>query len=113
MDNLTLWGLFFAVGLGTYLVRLSFIQLHGSTQALLERSKTILMLLPPAILAAICIPAIVFQRPTTEYQLDWIQILAGLVTVLIAHFSRSVFWPVVGGMLCLWLARWLISGNAV
>lgn len=113
MDNLTLWSVFFAVGIGTYLVRLSFIQLHGSTQALLERSKHILMLLPPAILAALCIPAVIFQRPSTDYQLDWVQILAGLVTILIAHFSRSVFWPVVGGMICLWLMRWLSTAGSV
>lgn len=109
MDNLTLWLLFFAVGLGTFLVRLSFIQLHGSTEALIQRSKNILMLLPPAILAALCIPAIVFSRPVTEYQIDPVQLLAAAVTILIAKFSRSVFWPVVGGMLCLWLLRILSS----
>lgn len=105
MDNLTLWMLFFAAGLGTFLVRLSFIQFHGSTEALIQRSKNVLMLLPPAILAALCIPAIVFTRPATEYQIDPVQLMAAAVAILIAKFSRSVFWPVVGGMLCLWLLR--------
>lgn len=109
MDNLTLWGLFFAIGLGTFLVRLSFIQLHGSTEALIQRSKHILMLLPPAILAALCIPAILFSRPLTDYQLEYSQLAAALVAILIARFSRSVFWPVVAGMLCLWGLRWLFS----
>ena len=109
MDNLTLWMLFFAVGLGTFLVRLSFIQLHGSTEALIKRSKNVLMLLPPAILAALCIPAIVFTRPVNEYQIDPVQLIAAAVTILIAKFSRSVFWPVVGGMLCLWMLRILSS----
>lgn len=105
MDNPTLWMLFFAAGLGTFLVRLSFIQFHGSTEALIQRSKNVLMLLPPAILAALCIPAIVFTRPATEYQVDPVQLIAAAVAILIAKFSRSVFWPVVGGMLCLWLLR--------
>ena len=45
MDTVTLWLLFFAVGLGTFLVRVSFIELHGATRELLDRSKDILMLL--------------------------------------------------------------------
>ncbi len=107
MTNTELWLLFFAVGLGTFLVRLSFIQLHGSAEALIRRSKPILMMLPPAILAALCIPAILFTRPLTDYQLNYDQIIAAIVTILITRFSKSVFWPVVGGMLCLWALRWL------
>lgn len=106
-DNLQLWILFFAVGLGTFLIRLSFIQLHGSAEALIKRSKHILMLLPPAILAALCIPAIIFTRPLTEYQVDYFQLAAALVAILVARFSKSVFWPVAGGMLCLWLLRYV------
>lgn len=102
MDTTTLWLLFLAAGLGTFLIRLSFIEWHGRTRHLLERSRNLLLMLPPAILAALCIPAILFDRPTTEYQLAPEQIAAALVTILIARFSRSVFWSVVGGMLCLW-----------
>lgn len=105
MDDLTLWLLFFAAGLGTFLIRLSFIQFHGSTEALIQRSKTILALLPPAILAALCIPGIVFTRPTSEYQVEPAQLIAGAVAIIIAKLTRSVFWPVVGGMLCLWLLK--------
>ena len=105
MDNLTLWLLFFAAGLGTFLIRLSFIQFHGSTEALIQRSKTILALLPPAILAALCIPGIVFSRPTNDFNIEPAQLIAAAVAIVIAKFSRSVFWPVVGGMLCLWLIR--------
>lgn len=109
MDTPALWLLFLAVGLGTFLVRLSFIQLHGTTQALLQRSRTVLMLLPPAILAALCIPAVLFARPVTNYQLEPVQLVAAAVTILIAKYSRSVFWPIVGGMGCLWLSRWLLG----
>ncbi|MCV6590100.1 MAG: AzlD domain-containing protein [Marinobacterium sp.] len=106
-DTLMLWLLFLAAGLGTFLIRLSFIELHGSTRHLLERSRHLLAVLPPAILAALCVPAILFSRPATDYQWAPMQIVAALVTVLIARFSRSVFWPVVAGMLCLWLLNWL------
>lgn len=107
MTNTQLWLLFFTVGLGTFLIRLSFIQLHGSAGALIKRSKHILMLLPPAILAALCIPAIIFTRPLAHYQVDYFQLAAALVAILVARFSKSVFWPVAGGMLCLWLLRYI------
>ena len=106
-ENQQLWLLFFAVGLGTFLIRLSFIQLHGSAEDLIRRSKHILMLLPPAILAALCIPAIIFTRPLTDYHVDYSQLAAALVAILIARFSRSVFWPVAGGMLCLWMLHFI------
>lgn len=106
-DNLQLWLLFVAVGLSTFLIRLSFIQLHGSAETLIARSKHVLMLLPPAILAALCVPAIIFTRPLTAYQTDYSQWIAALVAILIAQFSRSVFWPVAGGMICLWVLRYL------
>ncbi len=109
MDTLLLWLLFILVGLGTFLVRLSFIELHGSTQELLERSRHILVLLPPAILAALCIPAILFSRPASEFQWDISQIIAAIVAIVITRLSRSVVWPIVGGMLCLWGLRWLLS----
>ncbi len=107
MSTETLWGLFMIVGLGTFLIRVSFIQFHGSMQWLLKRSSQVLMLLPPAILAALCVPAILFQRPTTAWVPDYSQILAALVTVLVARHSGSVFWPVITGMACLWGYRWL------
>ncbi|MEH6578473.1 MAG: AzlD domain-containing protein [Amphritea sp.] len=109
MDTPTLWGVFLAVGLGTFLIRLSFVQLHGSMQSVLERCQSILILLPPAILAALCIPSILFEKSATDYVPDLPQVLAAVVTMLLAKFSRSVFWPIVGGMGALWFSRWLMG----
>ena len=109
MTNIELWLLFFAIGLGTFLIRLSFIQLHGSADALIQRSKYTLMMLPSAILAALCIPAVLFIRPLAEFQFSYSQFAAAIVTILIARFSKSVFWPVIGGMICLWLLRYITA----
>lgn len=109
MSTETLWGLFVVVGLGTFLIRVSFIQFHSSMQWLLKRSSQVLMLLPPAILAALCVPAILFQHPFTAWVPDYPQMLAALTTVLVARYSGSVFWPVITGMTCLWGCRWLLN----
>lgn len=108
MDTWTLWGIFLAVGLGTFLIRLSFVQLHGSMQGLLARCQTILIMLPPAILAALCIPGILYNKQSDDYTPDSSQLIAALVTIILAKYCRSVFWPIVGGMGCLWLSRWLM-----
>ena len=107
MTNTQLWLLFLAIGLGTFLVRLSFIQLQGNANAFTQRAKHVLMIMPPAILAALCIPAVLFDQTLTSPFFSYQQIAAAIVTVLIARYSSSVFWPVIGGMACLWLLRFL------
>lgn len=105
MDTLSLWLLFLLAGFGTFLIRLSFIELHGSTQKLLERSRNILALLPPAILAALCMPAIIFSHSPGGDVIDIAQTSAAAGAVIVAILSRNVFWPIATGMLILWFLR--------
>jgi branched-subunit amino acid transport protein len=107
MTNTQLWLLFFVIGLGTFLVRLSFIQLQDNANAFTQRAKHVLTIMPPAILAALCIPAILFDQKLAPPFFSYHQIAAAIVTVLIAKYSNSVFWPVVAGMACLLLLRYI------
>ncbi|SIS90224.1 AzlD domain-containing protein [Neptunomonas antarctica] len=109
MNDLNLWVLFFLCGLATYLIRLSFIQLHGKSGPLLRRSQPVLLLLPPAILAALCIPPIVYSKQAEGLQVELAQILAGCVAVVLAKYFKSLLWPILGGMIFLWGYRWLIG----
>lgn len=108
MDNSALWMVFLAVGLGTFLLRVSFIELHATLGAHLDRIKPVLLLLPAAILAALCMPAIVFSKQGSEYSLAPSQWLAALCCILVAKLTHNVFWPILAGMLCLWLTRWAL-----
>ncbi|WP_286238861.1 AzlD domain-containing protein [Neptuniibacter halophilus] len=103
MNTTELWFLFAAVGLATFLVRLSFIQFHARTDTLIQRYRHVLSLLPAVILAALCAPSLLFSRPIAEFSISAEQLAAATVTIVIARFSRSVLWPVAGGMLTLWM----------
>ena len=109
MSDLSLWGLFFICGLVTYLIRLSFIQLHAKLGPLLARCQPILLVLPPAILAALCIPPIVFSKQADGLHVELAQILAGCVAIVLANYFKSLLWPILGGMIFLWGYRWLVG----
>ena len=107
MDTLYLWGLFVAIGIGTYLIRLSFVQLQARSGSEMAGFQTILKLLPPAILAALCVPPILYSPQGTESVIDTSQLLAAVITVVLTLKCRSVLWPILGGMMVLWISRWL------
>lgn len=109
MTNLELWLLFVVIGFGTFVVRVSFIQLHDKAEAMIQRSKSILILLPTAVLAALCMPGILFRQPVSENELDYVQMAAAVVAVVMTRLTKSVVWPVIGGMLCLWLLRLIVT----
>ena len=58
MSDLALWGLFVAVGVGTFAMRLSFIELYGQLRVppLVSRA---LMYVPASVLAALVLPAFI------------------------------------------------------
>jgi branched-subunit amino acid transport protein len=64
---------------------------------------------PPAVLAAIVLPAILMPagrvdvHPTNDY------LVAGIIAGLVAWRTRSVLLTIVFGMLALWGWRWVLS----
>jgi len=105
MDNLTLWLIFIAVGIGTFAIRLSFVHLHGRGSFNIGKHQTALQLLAPAVLAALSIPAIIFQDKTTLDSVSMAQIAAASVTAILAWRFRGVFWPLCIGMVIFWILK--------
>lgn len=103
MNNTELWLLFIAIGLGTFAIRLSFIQLHGRGSINLAKYQRILQLLAPAVLATLSVPAIIFQRHQTMDGPDPAQIIAATVTALLSWYWKGVFWPLFMGMATFWI----------
>ena len=96
------WLLIAAAGLGTFLLRLSFLALvHGEVPPLMQR---ILRLVPAAVLAAIVLPAL---APATAAEVStptgWIRPAAAVVAVIVAVRSGSMLATLVAGMVALWL----------
>ncbi len=94
-------------GLVTFLTRLSFIALLGrvETPPLLERA---LRFVPPAVLSAIIVPALVLREGTARLGPDNLRLLAGLVAVAVAWRTRNVLATIATGMGALWALEALL-----
>mgnify|MGYP001388263939 CR=1 FL=1 len=105
MDSTVLWLLFIIIGVGTFAIRLSFIQLHGRGGFDMGKYQKVLHLLAPAVLAALSIPAIIFQynRGISEVSVE--QIVAASVTALLSWYLKGVFWPLLIGMSAFWVMK--------
>ena len=110
MSSTAIWIVICVLGVGTYLLRLSFIQIAGymSLPAPVTRA---LRYAPPAVLSAIILPALL-QGPsvdTLNLSLANPHLLAGVLAAATAWLTRSMLAPLVVGMGALWLLQWLLG----
>ena len=98
------WIIFLLIGLGTFALRLSFIELYGTLRipALFRRS---LAYVPASVLAALVLPAVFIQD--RDAGLDWTnpQIPAAILAGLVAWRTRSTLLTLGVGMGALWVLR--------
>jgi branched-subunit amino acid transport protein len=106
----SLWLTILAMGVVTYLIRLSFIGALGrvSLPPLLTRA---LRYVPPAVLTAILVPELVLPSGRLDLSLGNARLLAGALAALVAWRSRSVIVTVLTGMLALWLLTALLGAT--
>lgn len=104
MSDLALWGIFLAVGVGTFFMRLSFVELYGRWRMppLLSRA---LVYVPASVLAALVLPAVVYPGGQGEFALDNPQIPAAIIAAWIAWKTRSTVLTLAVGMAVLWGLR--------
>ena len=102
MSDTTLWLTILGAGLCTWLLRLSFIELWQwmSVPPLLDRA---LRYVPPAVLAALVVPALVRSGGAIDLSPDNLRLMAGIVAAVVAWFSRNVLLTLAVGMGVLWL----------
>lgn len=90
------WVTVLAAGVGTYLIRLSFLSVAHRATDLPPLALRVLRMIPPAALAALVTPGLL--RPDGELDLISAEALAGLVAGVVAWRTRSVIWPLVIGL---------------
>ncbi|MCE7765090.1 AzlD domain-containing protein [Pseudomonas putida] len=106
MSEMTQWITFALIGLGTFAIRLSFIELH-SVLRIPPLFRRALAYVPASVLAALVLPAVVF--PDRHAEFDWMnpQIPAAALAALVAWRTRSTLLTLVVGMGALWaLKHW-------
>ena len=94
------WGVIGAIGLGTWLIRLSFIALLGRVEHVPPLMASILRLIPAAVLAAIVAPALTHSAGTFDLGTD--RFVAGVIAGLVAWRTRNVLATIGAGMVALW-----------
>lgn len=107
MTEASLWALFLAIGVGTFALRVSFIQAYGRLRipSILNRA---LAYVPASVLAALVLPAVIYPTSSAEFDLSNGRLLAAAVAALVAWKSRSILLTLAAGMGALWLHQSLI-----
>jgi branched-subunit amino acid transport protein len=106
MSDFSMWMVFVAVGVGTFLIRLSFIELYGKLRIPTLLSQA-LVYVPASVLAALVLPAIVFSNGTNTLALTDARLPAAVVAVLVAWFSKNTILTLIAGMGSLWILQYL------
>ena len=101
MSQLDLWIVIIGGALATFATRLSFIALVPPDR-LPEAVRSGLRLVPPAVLSAIILPAVVAPAGHLELALGNDRLWAGLLAMLIAWRTRSTWLTIAVGMVALW-----------
>jgi len=109
MDSLNLWLVLILGGLGTYLLRLSFILIfqHIQIPAYMDR---ILRLVPPAVFSAIVLPELLVRDGSLQFSFSNLRLLAGLMAAVIALRTRNVLITIASGMVILWALQYFLLG---
>jgi len=102
-----IWIVILAIGILTFLTRLSFIFLFEKWQPP-ELVARALRFVPVAVLTAIFIPELALQDGALALSLGNVRLLAGVIAVLVAWRTKSALWTIGVGMLSFWALTWLI-----
>ena len=99
-----IWLIMIALGVGTFLIRISFIALFGSREIppLLQRA---LRFVPASVLSALVVPQILTRNNALDFSLSNPQLIAGVVAGLVAWRTKNVLYTIMSGMIILWLLQ--------
>jgi branched-subunit amino acid transport protein len=108
MDPLNLWLVLILGGLGTYLMRLSFILIFQHVEIPPDMER-ILRLVPPAVFSAIVLPELLVRDGALQFSFSNLRLLAGLLAAIIALRTRNVLITIASGMVILWALQYLLA----
>ncbi len=106
--TLNLWLTIAACGVVTFLIRLSFIALHG--RVTMPRWFTrALTFVPVAVLSAITLPEILLQNSALNLSLLNPKLIAGVFAVLVAWRTKNVWATIAVGMAVMWGVQFFVK----
>ena len=104
---MNIWLVLVLGGLITFAIRFSFIYLFGKFHVP-DALRKALHYVPPAVLSAIIFPELFIRNETVDLSLDNHRLMAGLVAILAAWFTKNIFITILAGMLALLLFQFFL-----
>jgi branched-subunit amino acid transport protein len=102
-----IWIAIIGVGIGTYLIRFSFIGLVGDRQ-FPGWAMRLLRYVPVAVMPAIAVPLVVWPAATGGIP-DPARLIAAVVALAVGAWRREPLAAILAGMGSLYLGQWLIG----
>jgi len=106
--TLNLWLTIIACGAVSFLIRFSFIAIHGRVP-LPNWFTRALMFVPVALLPAFALPEILIQNGGVNFSPFNARLIAGIVAVVVAWRTKNVLATIAVGMLVLFAAQFLVK----
>ena len=104
---MNIWLVMLLGGLLTFGMRFSLIYLFGRFQVP-ETMRRALHYVPPAVLSAIIFPELFIREAALDLTLDNHRLLAGILAVLVAWFSKNILITIIAGMIALFLLQFFL-----
>jgi len=103
----TPWPVVLAIGVGTFLIRFSFLFLFERLGDVPDRLERALRFVPAAVLSALVAPAVLAPEDTVLL-LGNTRLLAAAVAVIVAVRTESILWTILAGLAALAALRALL-----
>ncbi len=101
VDMTQFWPVIAVVGLGTFLIRFSFILIMDKI-SLPDAVHQMLRFIPASVLTALVVPAVLLQKNGGMAFAGWERMLAALVAVAVAWKTKNIMATIASGMIALW-----------
>lgn len=105
---MNIWLILLIGGLITFGIRFSFIYLFGKLHVS-ETIRRALNYVPPAVLSAIVFPELFLHEGALNLSLENHRLLAGLIAIVVAWFSKNTLVTIVAGMVAFFLLQFLLK----
>ncbi len=104
---MNIWLVMLLGGLVTFGMRFSLIYLFGRFQ-IPETMRRALHYVPPAVLSALIFPELFLREGTLYLSLANTRLLAGMVAIVVAWFSKNTLVTIIAGVIALFLLQFLL-----
>ena len=106
---MTIWLVMLLGGLITFAMRFSLIYLLAEGRFYIpETMRKALHYVPPAVLSAIIFPELFLQDEALNVSLENTRLLAGLIAIVVAWFSKNTLITIIAGMIALFLLQFFL-----